>query len=249
MERPLSPLVDPTPRPLPARVPIRGAYAVLEPLHRRHADELWDAAGPDADATWDYMGYGPFPTRDSLAAFVADFSSTHDPMAWAVRPVSTGTVTGWLTLMDIQPKFAAIEIGHIWFAPALQRTRAATEAIYLLLRLAADELGYRRLVWKCNALNAPSRRAAERLGFTYEGTLRAHYVLKGRLRDSAFYSIVGDEWAPCRNALQAWLDPANFAPDGTARRGLAEIRAALAAMPQATPPAAVSLVGSDVRAS
>ncbi len=236
MERPLGLPVDPTPRPLPARVPIRGAHVVLEPLHRRHAAELWAAAGPDADATWDYMGYGPFPTQDALAAFVADFASTHDPMAWAVRPVSTGTVSGWLTLMDIQPRFAAIELGHIWFAPALQRTRAATEAMFLLLRLAADDLGYRRLVWKCNALNAPSRRAAERLGFTYEGTLRAHYVLKGRLRDSAFFSIVGDEWPPCRQAIQAWLDPANFAPDGTARRGLAEIRAALT--PQVEPTSA-----------
>lgn len=228
-DRELGPQVDSTPRPLPARVPLRGSFVALEPLHRRHADELWQAAqqDPAVDASWDYMGYGPFPSAESMAAFVAGFASTHDPMAWAVRPVATGVVSGWLTLMDIQPAHASIELGHIWFAPRMQRTRAATEAMFLLLRLAADDLGYRRLVWKCNALNMPSRRAAERLGFVYEGTLRANYVMKGRLRDTAYFSIVGDEWPVRRETIQAWLAPANFGPDGTARRGLAEIRGAL----------------------
>lgn len=198
---------------------------MLEPLHRRHAADLWRAGqAAGGAASWDYLGYGPFPSPEALTAFVAEFASTHDPMAWAVRPVTTGIVTGWLTLMDIQPKNAAIEIGHIWFGPALQRTRAATEAMFLLMRLAMDELGYRRLVWKCNALNAPSRRAAERLGFTYEGTLRAHLVVKGRLRDTAFYSILDDRWPACRDGLLRWLDPANVAPDGTARRSLTELR-------------------------
>jgi RimJ/RimL family protein N-acetyltransferase len=199
-------------------------------LHVRHAPELWRAAAtgdPRADATWTYMGYGPFPTEEAMTRFVADFAATHDPMAWAVRPVATGVVSGWLTLMDIQPKNAAIEIGNIWFAPPMQRTKAATEAMFLVLRLAADDLGYRRLVWKCNALNEPSRRAAERLGFTYEGRHRAHLIVKGRRRDTDWYSILDDEWPRCRDAILAWLDPSNFAPDGTARRGLAEIRAAL----------------------
>ena len=226
--RPLGPAVDATPRPLPARVPVRGRFAVLEPLHVRHAPELWDAAqdaaGPES---WDYMGYGPFATPAAMAAQVADFAAQHDPLAWAVRPVATGVVSGWLTLMDIQPRNAAIEIGNIWFAPRMQRTRAATEAMFLLMRLAMDELGYRRLVWKCNALNAPSRRAADRLGFTYEGTLRAHLVVKGRRRDTAFFSILADEWPRCRDAVLAWLDDANATPDGTTRRGLAEIRAGL----------------------
>ena len=226
--RQIGPVVDATPRPLPARIPIRGQYVHLEPLHRRHAADLWRAArAPGAETSWDYLGYGPFASEEAMAAFVADFAANHDPMAWAVRPVTTGIVTGWLTLMDIQPRNAAIELGHIWFGPAMQRTRAATEAMFLLLRMAADELGYRRLVWKCNALNAPSRRAADRLGFTYEGTLRAHLVVKGRRRDTAYYSILDDEWPRCRDALLAWLDPANFGPDGTARRGLGEIRSAL----------------------
>ena len=224
-QRPIGPEVEATPRPLPARVPIRGEYVMLEPLHRRHAPDLWQAAqAGDGAASWDYMGYGPFASAAALAAFVADFAATHDPMAWAVRPIATGAVSGWLTLMDIQPKNAAIEIGNIWFGPALQRTRAATEAMFLLMRLAMDDLGYRRLVWKCNALNAPSRRAAARLGFVPEGTLRAHMVVKGRARDTAFFSIVEDEWPARRDALLRWLDPANFSPDGTARCGLAELR-------------------------
>ena len=223
---PLGPLVDSTPRPLPARMPLRGQHVVLEPLHRRHTPELW-TAGQGAEQSWDYLGYGPFSTEESLASFVAEFAANHDPMAWAIRPVSTGVVSGWLTLMEIQPKNAAIELGNIWFGPKLQRTRAATEAMFLLLNLAADDLGYRRLVWKCNALNAPSIRAGQRLGFTAEGVLRAAAIVKGRSRDTAMFSIQADEWPSRRDALHAWLASENFAPDGTARRGLADIRAGL----------------------
>jgi RimJ/RimL family protein N-acetyltransferase len=220
---PLGPEIDTTPRPLPARVKLRGTHVELEPLHPRHAPELWQAA-QGAEESWTYLGYGPFASAAAMARFVGEFASTHDPMAWAIRPVATGVVSGWLTLMDIQPKNAAIELGNIWFGPKMQRTRAATEAMFLLLRLAADDLGYRRLVWKCNALNAPSKRAAERLGFTYEGRHRAHLVVKGRLRETDWYSITADEWPSRRDAIQAWLDPANFAPDGTARQGLGTLR-------------------------
>ncbi|CAH2604095.1 GNAT family N-acetyltransferase [Rhodovastum atsumiense] len=223
---PIGPEVDATPRPLPARVKIPGRTVTLEPLHPRHAPDLWRAA-QGADESWTYLGVGPFASAEAMARHVAAFASTHDPMVWAVRPVATGMVSGWIALMDIQPAHAAIELGHIWFAPAMQRTRAATEAMFLLLRLAADDLGYRRLVWKCNALNEPSRRAAERLGFTPEGRHRAHLVVKGRLRDTDWYSIVDAEWPRCRDAILAWLDPANFAPDGTALRALATIRAEL----------------------
>lgn len=216
---PLGPEVDATPRPLPARVRIKGQYAELEPLHLRHVADLWRAA-QGAEESWAYLGYGPFATEAAMRNHVADMASQHDPMAWAVRPVATGVVTGWLTLMDIQPRNAAIELGHIWFGPAMQRTRASTEAMHLLLKHAADDLGYRRLVWKCNALNAPSRRAAARLGFVYEGTLRAHMVVKGRLRDTAFYSMLPEEWAAARARIAAWLHPSNFAPDGTALTSL-----------------------------
>ncbi len=223
MSLPIGPEVDATPRPLPARVPLRGRYAVLEPLHRRHGAELWQAA-QGAETSWTYIGDGPFASAEAMARHVADLAAHHDPMVWAVRPVATGEASGWIGLSHIQPHYAAIDIGRIWFSPRLQRTRAATEAIFLLLRLAADELGYRRLVWRCNALNAASRRAAERLGFTYEGRHRKQMVQKGRARDTDWFSIVDDEWPACRDALLAWLDPANFDAGGTALHGLAELR-------------------------
>jgi RimJ/RimL family protein N-acetyltransferase len=232
-ERPVGPVVDTTARPLPARTKLRGSYVELEPLHVRHADDLWRAASagtPRGDDSWAYLGYGPFASAAALASFVADFAAIHDSYAWAVRPVATGQVSGWLTLMNVEPKAAAAELGNIWLAPVMQRTRAATEAMFLPLNLAAGDLGYRRLVWKCNALNAPSRRAAGRLGFTFEGVHRAHMVVKGRLRDTAWFSIVGDEWPRARDAMLAWLAPENFGPDGTAKRGMAEIRAGLGAV-------------------
>ena len=222
---PVGPLVDATPRPLPARIPHRGRSVDLEPLHVRHAPELFRAAqAPGADASWAYLGYGPFASEAAMRAHVASFAATHDPMAFAVRPHATGTADGWLTLMEIIPAHAHIEIGHIWFSPRMQRTRAATEAMFLLMRHAMDELGYRRLTWKCNALNMPSRRAAERLGFTYEGTLRNVMVVKGRRRDTAWFSILDDEWPSRRDAIAAWLDDANWGPDGRPKRGLADFR-------------------------
>ena len=221
---PLGPEVDATPRPLPARVKLRGTHVELEPLHVRHVSELWQAA-QGAEDGWAYLAAGPFATEAAMSAYVGDFATQHDPMVWAVRPVTTGMVSGWLSLMDIQPRNAAIELGNIWFSPRMQRTRAGTEAMFLLLRLAADDLGYRRLVWKCNALNAPSIRAALRLGFEPEGIHRAAIVTRGRRRDTAWFSILADEWPSRRDAILAWLDAANFAPDGTARRGLAELRA------------------------
>ncbi|MFQ3622468.1 MAG: GNAT family protein [Acetobacteraceae bacterium] len=225
---PLGPEVDDTPRTLPARIPHRGRHVTLEPLHVRHVPDLWRAA-QGADESWTYLGYGPFVSEASMRAEVARLAARHDPLFFAVRPHVSGAVSGWLSFMEIRPADADIEIGHIWFSPSLQRTRAATEAIALLMRHAMDDLGYRRLVWKCHALNAASRRAAERLGFVFEGVHRNHRIIKGRSRDTAWYSITDGEWPACRAALEAWLDEANFDHTGTARRGLAEIRAALAA--------------------
>jgi len=229
---PIGPLVDTTPRQLPPRgTKLRGQYVELEPLHPRHAEDLFrnaETGTARGDASWTYLGYGPFASAEALAKFLGDFSVQTDHVAWAVRPIATGVASGWLTLMNIEPKNAAIELGNIWLAPVMQRTRAATEATFLPLKLAADDLGYRRLVWKCNALNAPSRRAADRLGFVAEGEHRANLVVKGRRRDTAWFSILADEWPRARAAIQAWLDPANFAPDGTMRRSIVEIRAGLA---------------------
>jgi RimJ/RimL family protein N-acetyltransferase len=224
MPLPIGPAVDTAPRPLPARVPIRGQYVELEPLHRRHASELW-AAAQGADETWTYLPTGPFASAEAMARQVMELSVSVERMFWAVRPIATGVASGWLALTNIEPWNASIELGFIWFGPRMLRTRAATEAMFLMLKLAADDLGYRRLVWKCNALNAPSKRAAERLGFTYEGQHRMHMITKGHQRDTDWYSIVGDEWPRCRDALLAWLDPSNFSSDGTAINGLADLRA------------------------
>ena len=218
----LGPEVDPTPRPLPARVPHEGASTVLEPLRAGHAPELWAAAlAPGAEAGWAYLGYGPFADEAAMRRHVAGFAAQHDPMAWAVRPRLSGTADGWLTLMEISPADSAIELGHIWFSPRMQRTRAATEAMFLLMRHVMDDLGYRRLVWKCHALNAPSRAAAARLGFRYEGTLRAIKVIKGRLRDTAQFSILAEEWPARRDAIAAWLEDANWDEEGRPRASLA----------------------------
>lgn len=223
---PVGPVVDDTPRPIPARIPHRGEHVTLEPLHVRHVPDLWRAAA-GAEASWTYLAYGPFASEAALRVQVGRFAAAHDPLFLAVRPHVFGTVSGWLSFMEIHPADAEIEIGHIWFAPSLQRTRAATEAIALLMRHAMDDLGYRRLVWKCDALNAASRRAAERLGFVFEGIFRNHRIIKGRSRDTAWYSLTDGEWPACRAALTSWLDEANFDHSGIARRSLAEIRAAL----------------------
>lgn len=218
---PLGPRVDPTPRPLPARIPHKGRSVDLEPLHLRHAADLWQAAQSDqSEASWAYMGYGPFTGEAAFRGFLGGFATTHDPMAWAVRPHRTGTVDGWLTLMEIFPAHAHIEIGNIWFSPRLQRTRAATEAMFLLMRHAMEDLGYRRLTWKCNALNAPSRRAAARLGFTEEGTLRAVLTVKGRRRDTTWFSILAEEWPARAAAIQAWLDDSNWDAAGRPKSSL-----------------------------
>ncbi len=220
---PIGPEVDPTPRALPARIPHRGASVTLEPLAVRHVPELWQATQSDPEErSWAYLGYGPFAGEAAMRHHVAAFASQHDPMAWAVRPHASGAASGWLTLMEIQPANAAIEIGHIWFSPRMQRSRAATEAMFLLMRHAMDDLGYRRLVWKCNALNTPSRTAAARLGFVAEGVLRAHLVVKGRQRDTAFYSILQDEWPARRDAIAAWLDDGNWNHAGQPRRSLSD---------------------------
>lgn len=225
MPPPTGPEIDATPRPLPPRTALRGQYVVLEPLHKRHAEELWHAA-QGADDSWAYLQSGPFPTLAAFTHYLTDVASDPTRVSWAVRPVATGAASGWLSLLDIQPKNASIELGSIWFAPVMQRTRAATEAMFLPLKHAADDLGYRRLVWKCNALNAPSKRAAERLGFTYEGQHRMHMIVRGRRRDTDWYSIIDEEWPSRRDALLAWLSPENFDSGGTAKRGLAEIRGA-----------------------
>jgi RimJ/RimL family protein N-acetyltransferase len=208
----------------PQRAPLEGESVVLEPLDPgRHGDELFEAA-QGADETWLYLPYGPFSGRAEFLAWLEQHAATADPLAFAIIDRSAGAARGIATLMSIVPEHGVIEIGHIWLSPALQRTRQATEAIYLLSRYSFDELGNRRLEWKCDAANAASRRAAERYGFVFEGVFRQHRMVKGRNRDTAWYSIIDGEWPSRRAAFEAWLAPDNFDAEGRQRRSLNEVR-------------------------
>ena len=200
---------------------------LLEPLDaRRHGDELF-ASARGADETWRYLPYGPFSGKAEFLAWLEQHAATSDPLAFAIVDRGTGAACGIATLMSIVPEHGVIEIGHIWLSPALQRTRQATEAIYVLARYAFDELGNRRLEWKCDAANAPSRRAAERFGFVFEGVFRQHRMIKGRNRDTAWYSITDAEWPPRRAEFEAWLAPSNFDAVGKQRRSLSGIRSGM----------------------
>jgi len=218
----------PARRPDPA-LTLTGRRVRLEPLDAaRHAADLYarsDPARPGADPRlWDYMGYGPFNDAGALADWAAAQAGSTDPVFYAVVDVATGAAAGVVSFLRITPEHGVIEIGHVWFGAALQRTPQATEAIFLLARHAFDDLGYRRLEWKCDAANARSRTAAERFGFTFEGVFRQHMVVKGRNRDTAWFSIVDGEWATVRDAFTAWLAPENFDADGRQRRSLADLR-------------------------
>jgi len=213
-----------TPRPEPAAPALTGRYCRLERLDPdRHAAQLYDADRLDADGTsWTYLPYGPFAGPAEYRAWVEDVHTGHDPLFYAIVDTAgpEPRATGVLSLLRVQPAAGSIEVGHVHYSPLLQRRRAATEAQYLLARYAFDELGYRRYEWKCDALNAPSRRAAERLGFTHEGTFRKALVVRGRNRDTAWYAMTDDDWPAVRDRFETWLDPANFDADGRQKNTL-----------------------------
>jgi RimJ/RimL family protein N-acetyltransferase len=214
---------------VPDRTPIDGETVRLEPVDPgRHAEQLFKASA-GADSIWDYLAYGPFESQALFTEWLGDRAASKDPIFYAVVDRAAGAARGMASYMRIEPEHRVIEIGHIWFAPMLQRTRQATEAIYLMSRHAFDDLGYRRLEWKCNALNAASMRAAERFGFTFEGIFRQHMIIKGQNRDTAWFSIVDGEWPLRRAAFEAWLSPANFDQFGAQRRSLSQIRSDLQA--------------------
>ena len=191
----------------------------LEPLGREHAGELWRAT-EGAGRTWEYLRYGPFASENDLLGQVIELAGrAHQPF-WAVRPQTSGAVQGWLSLCDIYPEDGAIEIGSIWFSPALQRTRAATEAIYLLMQYAMDQLKYERLVWRCVSANQASINAAARYGFAFEGTWRGSAFIKDRRCDEAWHAILAAEWPARRAAIRAWLADENFDAHGRARTRL-----------------------------
>jgi len=210
----------------PERAPLTGDSVLLEPLDvARHGEELYTSSA-GADSTWDYLPYGPFAGKSEFMAWLEQRAPKDDPLTFTIIDRAAGAARGLASFMRIVPEHGVIEIGHIWLSPQLQRTRQATEAIYLMSRYAFD-LGNRRLEWKCNAENTASRRAAERFGFTFEGVFRQHMVIKGRNRDSAWYAITNTEWPARRAAFEAWLSPDNFDDDGRQRRTLEEVRSGL----------------------
>ena len=215
------------PVPRPAHRTLHGTRVRLEPVDaERHAGELF-AAGhqPGGDPQlWDHLPYGPFADAAEFRAWLAERASSTDPLFLAVVDATTGQAGGVVSYLRIEPGHGCLEIGHIWFGAGLQRTPQATEAIYLLARHAFDELGNRRLEWKCDAANDRSRRAAERFGFTFEGVLRQHMIVKGRNRDTAWFSLLDSEWPAARAAFEIWLAPGNFDAEGRQRRSLATLR-------------------------
>jgi RimJ/RimL family protein N-acetyltransferase len=229
------PIGDPvpswSPRPAPSRAPLEGHGCRLESLAAdRHAAALHAAYAEDLDgAGWTYLPYGPFDSSDDYADFVRAFEKSTDPLFYAIVDRSSERPVGVASYLRVDPAMGSLEVGHLRYAPALQRTALATEAMYLMMRRAFDELGYRRYEWKCDSLNAPSCSAARRIGFRYEGTFRNAAVTKGRNRDTAWFSITDDEWPAIRTALEAWLAPANFDDDGRQRETLGDFMPAAAA--------------------
>ncbi len=221
---PIGPVVDATPSVRPGPVSLEGGHVRIEKLDpARHGAALWDAVKGD-DSLWDYMAYGPFAGEAAFMRWLEERAELLDPFSYAVVAADTGLAVGIVTLMEIRPAARVIEIGNIVYAPRLQRTPAATEVQYLMARYVFDDLGYRRYEWKCNALNEPSKRAALRLGFSYEGTFRQHMIVKGRNRDTAWFAMIDADWPAIRRAFERWLDPANFTADGKQKTGLAGFR-------------------------
>jgi RimJ/RimL family protein N-acetyltransferase len=213
-------------RPPPPRTAIEGRFCRVEPLDpTRHAAELFEANSEDHDGRyWTYLPHGPYPSFDLYREYLAAATGRGDPLVHAIVDRESGRAVGVASLMRIDPAAGVVEVGGINYSPRLQRRPAATEAMYLLMRRVFDELGYRRYEWKCDALNAPSRAAAQRLGFRYEGLFRQATVYKGRNRDTAWFSILDSEWPALRAAFEAWLDPANFDADGHQRHTLQTFR-------------------------
>ncbi|MBW7920504.1 MAG: GNAT family N-acetyltransferase [Rubellimicrobium sp.] len=211
-----------TPAPLPGPDVIDGRFARLERLDpARHGADLADA-WLGHDWLWDYMFRGPFDDAAGIGAYLRDIAGQPDPYFYAIRDLAGGRAAGVASLMRITPVMGVVEVGNICLAPALQQTPAATEAMFLLMAWAFDN-GYRRYEWKCDALNRPSRRAAQRLGFSFESIFRQHMIVKGRSRDTAWFAIIDREWPALRAAYERWLAPGNFDASGRQRHSLSAL--------------------------
>jgi len=203
--------LDPTPAPRPQRTTLNGRYVTLVALDAAaHGDDLWELTrAPENDRLWEYLFDGPYRERAAFDASLQAKAASNDYLFYAILD-RAGRAVGYASYLRIEPAHRVIEVGNILFTPALQRTTAATEAMYLMARHVFDDLGYRRYEWKCNARNEPSRRAALRLGFSFEGIFRQHMIVKGRNRDTAWYSMLDSEWPARKAEFERWLDSANF---------------------------------------
>jgi RimJ/RimL family protein N-acetyltransferase len=189
-----------------------------------HAEALWEAVrGPENDALWRYLFDGPFADFAAFRAMIERKAASQDPLFFAILD-GKGRAAGYASYMRMEPAHRCIEVGGILFTPALQRTAAATEAMYLMARHVFEDLGYRRYEWKCDSRNEPSRRAALRLGFTFEGIFRQHMIVKGRNRDTAWFAMLDAEWPARKAAFERWLAPANFDADGRQKSSLSALR-------------------------
>jgi len=225
----MSPLLNWTPCAFPSHEVIQGRFCRLEPLNfEKHCDGLYKALTGDADpALYNYLLYGPFDNRSGFDEWVTQMVGSTDPQFYAIIENESSLVMGLISLLSIDKNNGGIEIGHVVFGANMQRKPFGTEAIYLLGKLAMDDLGYRRLAWRCHNENQRSRRAAQRFGFTFEGVFRQHYVCKDRNRNTAWFSIIDSEWPVCRNAFEKWLAPENFDAEGLQVQTLDAIRASL----------------------
>jgi RimJ/RimL family protein N-acetyltransferase len=222
---PIGPAVDASPARRPRRTVLRGRWVTVAPLDpAAHADALFEGThGPGTNNLWLYLAEGPFADRGSFSAFLEKRSKSDDPLSFAVIQNATGSAVGHASYMRITPEHRVIEVGNIFYTPALARSAGATEAMYLMAKHVFEELGYRRYEWKCNALNEPSRRAALRLGFSFEGIFRRHMIQKGRSRDTAWYAMIDEEWPARKARFERWLAPENFDAAGRQRTPLSSL--------------------------
>jgi RimJ/RimL family protein N-acetyltransferase len=211
----------------PERVILEGRHVKIVPLDAAaHLQALYEGScGPEREPLWRYLFNGPYTSAAEFAWWLAGRERLEDPLFFTILDAASGDPAGYCSLMRIEPLHRVVEVGNILYLPRLQRTVGATEAMYLLARYVFETLEYRRYEWKCDALNAPSRHAALRYGFTFEGIFRQHMIVKGKNRDTAWYAMLDSEWAARKQAFEQWLDPANFSADGRQKSSLAELRA------------------------
>jgi RimJ/RimL family protein N-acetyltransferase len=210
------------PAALPERITTEGEYVSLVPLDAvRHAPALWEGmGGAESESLWRYMGDGPFLQRETFEAHLERKAASDDPLLYTIVSRASERPAGVAALMRIKPRHRVIEVGNIVYTSALQRTREATEAMYLLARYVFEDLGYRRYEWKCNTLNEASQRAARRLGFSFEGIFRQHMIVKGRNRDTAWFAMLDSEWPARKREFERWLELSNFDEEGRQRTAL-----------------------------